>query len=103
MPDVTPDEKSTDECPEEREVKWGGSDLDSDPTEKFVHLRKPAVFPELSCFRGHLPRFDKNVDQQVNHQHRSNEIEHDGGDYHMASAFCLEVSWNSTPDCTKQG
>ena len=32
-----------------------------------------------------------------------NEIEHDGGDYHMASAFCLKVSWNSTPDCTKQG
>ena len=32
----------------------------------------------------------------------SHEIEHDGGDYHMASAFCLKVSWNSTPDCTKQ-
>ncbi|MNZ99675.1 hypothetical protein D3C78_1190110 [compost metagenome] len=56
-----------------------------------------ATGQEGARFRGHLAWHDQHIHQQIDHQGRGDEVEHDGGDDDVAAAFCLQPGRNEGP------
>ena len=52
---------------------------------------------ELAAFRRHRPRRDQDIDHQVDHQRRGQEIEHDRGDDDVAAAIGLQPGRHQCP------
>ena len=101
-PDINPDENTARQCKKQRQIQGCTGNGYSKPRKKFMHERQPAGFIEHSRLRRHLPGFDQDIDQQINHDGRSYEVEHDGRDNNMTASISLQPSWNKGPGCTEQ-
>jgi len=64
---------------------------------------QPDAGRELDALRVLPAGLDQHVDQQVGHQRRRQEVEHDGGDDDVAAALGLEIARDDAPDGAKGG
>ncbi len=102
LPDEQPDQNAADQGDDEGEIERRFGDVDADCAERLLHLRQPGVFSEGGGFRSLLPGPDQDVDQQVGHQRRGEEIEHDRGDHDVAAAPRLQPARDERPEAAEQ-
>ena len=71
--------------------------------EHVVHLRQPRAGRQGLGFRDLLAGRDQHVDQEIGHQRRGDEVEHDGRDHDVAAAPGLQPARDERPDPAEQG
>ena len=97
VPEVEPDEAADRQRQEQREIDRRAADLPADRSSQVVELRHPRARRELARFRRLLAGLDQDVDEEMRHHRRGDEIEHDRGDHDVAAALGLQPRGHERP------
>ena len=72
------------------------------PARALVHARQLPTAAKSRLSRRHRARRDQHVHQQIDHQRRGDEVEHDGGDDDVAAALGLQPGRHRGPGGAEQ-
>ena len=103
LPDEQPDQQAAEQGEDEAEIERRAAGLDADRGQHLVHLRQPGARRQGRGFRDLLARRDQHVDQQIGHQRRGDEVEHDRRDHDVAAAPGLQPARDERPEAAEQG
>ena len=102
LPDEQPDQQAAEQGEHEAEIERRAAGLDADRGQHLVHLRQPDARRQGLGFRDLLARRDQHVDQEIGHQRRCQEIEHDRRDHDVAAAPGLQPARDERPEAAEQ-
>jgi len=102
-PEIEPDQGARREGQDEREIDGRTADLPAERAGDVVKLRQPRARRELTRLRRLLPRLDQDVDEEMGHERRGDEVEHDRGDDDVAAALGLQPRRHECPDRAGSG
>ena len=97
-PDEEPEEHEADRGDDDAQVERRAADIPTEGREDIVDEGEPGACLEFAALGGLLPRLDEDFDQQVGHQRRGQEVEHDRRDDDVAAAPRLQPAGDEGPE-----
>src|SRR5438093_611402 len=95
--EIEPDEAAGSQRQEQRQVERRAADVPARGPGQVVELGHPRARGELPRLRRLLTRLDQDVDEEMRHHRRGDEVEHDRRDHDVAAAFGLEPRGHERP------
>src|SRR5262245_23461840 len=102
-PEIEPHEEAGGQGEERRDIHRRLPDLPAKRPRHAAELGQPAGGRELPRLRRLLARLDQDVHQEIRHERRGDEVEHDRRDHDVAAAACLEPPRHERPQKAEEG